>query len=36
MFKAIFPKAYSYAFNDASSLNRANRYLITFYPPQPE
>ncbi|KAK1647625.1 hypothetical protein QYE76_065430 [Lolium multiflorum] len=38
MFKAIFPKAYSYAFNNASSLNRfrANRYLITFYPPQLE
>ncbi|KAM0860542.1 hypothetical protein ACQ4PT_046471 [Festuca glaucescens] len=38
LFKAICPKAYSYAFDDASSLNRckANRYLITFCPPQPE
>ncbi|CAM0874248.1 unnamed protein product [Alopecurus aequalis] len=38
LFKAICPKAYSYAFDDASSLNRcrANRYLITFCPPRPE
>ncbi|VAH92392.1 unnamed protein product [Triticum turgidum subsp. durum] len=38
LFKAICPRAYSYAFDDASSLNRckANRYLITFCPPQPE
>ncbi|KAM0849716.1 hypothetical protein ACQ4PT_053557 [Festuca glaucescens] len=38
LFKAICPKAYSYAFDDASSLNRcmAKRYLITFCPPQPE
>uniref|UniRef100_A0ACD6AQY9 Uncharacterized protein n=1 Tax=Avena sativa TaxID=4498 RepID=A0ACD6AQY9_AVESA len=38
LFKAICPKAYSYAFDDVSSLNRckANRYLITFCPPQPE
>ncbi|TVU23274.1 hypothetical protein EJB05_25629, partial [Eragrostis curvula] len=35
LFKAICPKAYSYAYDDATSLNRckANRYLITFCPP---
>uniref|UniRef100_A0A7N0V4F5 Thaumatin-like protein n=1 Tax=Kalanchoe fedtschenkoi TaxID=63787 RepID=A0A7N0V4F5_KALFE len=35
LFKAICPKAYSYAFDDSSSLNkcRASRYLITFCPP---
>uniref|UniRef100_A0A0A9F573 Thaumatin-like protein n=1 Tax=Arundo donax TaxID=35708 RepID=A0A0A9F573_ARUDO len=35
VFKAICPKAYSYAYDDASSLNRckASRYLITFCPP---
>ncbi|KAL6519437.1 hypothetical protein OROGR_018757 [Orobanche gracilis] len=34
LFKAICPKAYSYAFDDSSSLNkcRASRYLITFCP----
>lgn len=38
LFKAICPRAYSYAFDDASSLNRckASRYLITFCPPQPQ
>uniref|UniRef100_A0A0D9XVS1 Thaumatin-like protein n=1 Tax=Leersia perrieri TaxID=77586 RepID=A0A0D9XVS1_9ORYZ len=37
LFKAICPRAYSYAYDDASSLNRchAKRYLITFCPPQP-
>ncbi|KAK6244916.1 hypothetical protein QUC31_011325 [Theobroma cacao] len=36
LFKAICPKAYSYAFDDSSSLNkcRASRYVITFCPPQ--
>ncbi|KAL0344522.1 UNVERIFIED_CONTAM: Thaumatin-like protein [Sesamum radiatum] len=36
LFKAICPKAYSYAFDDSSSLNkcRASRYLITFCPPK--
>ncbi|XWS43743.1 hypothetical protein CRYUN_Cryun16bG0130000 [Craigia yunnanensis] len=36
LFKAIFPKAYSYAFDDSSSLNkcRASRYVITFCPPK--
>ncbi|XVE99597.1 hypothetical protein REPUB_Repub03eG0214000 [Reevesia pubescens] len=35
LFKAICPKAYSYAFDDSSSLKtcRAPRYLITFCPP---
>ncbi|GMH26527.1 hypothetical protein Nepgr_028370 [Nepenthes gracilis] len=35
LFKAICPKAYSYAFDDSSSLNkcRASRYLVTFCPP---
>ncbi|XP_052172531.1 thaumatin-like protein [Diospyros lotus] len=35
LFKAICPKAYSYAFDDVSSLNkcRASRYVITFCPP---
>ncbi|CAL5351316.1 unnamed protein product [Camellia sinensis] len=35
LFKAICPKAYSYAFDDSSSLNkcRASRYVITFCPP---
>ncbi|KAG8090355.1 hypothetical protein GUJ93_ZPchr0011g28299 [Zizania palustris] len=37
LFKAICPRAYSYAYDDATSLNRcrANRYLLTFCPPQP-
>ncbi|BFG36225.1 hypothetical protein CerSpe_224990 [Prunus speciosa] len=36
LFKAICPKAYSYAFDDSSSLNkcRASRYVITFCPAQ--
>ncbi|KAI4318978.1 hypothetical protein MLD38_032630 [Melastoma candidum] len=36
LFKAICPKAYSYAFDDTSSLNkcRAARYVITFCPPK--
>ncbi|KAI9115973.1 hypothetical protein K1719_012903 [Acacia pycnantha] len=36
LFKAICPKAYSYAYDDSSSLNRcrAPRYVITFCPPQ--
>ncbi|XP_004249540.1 thaumatin-like protein [Solanum lycopersicum] len=36
LFKAICPKAYSYAFDDASSLYtcRAPRYLVTFCPPK--
>ncbi|KAM7464044.1 hypothetical protein LguiA_032165 [Lonicera macranthoides] len=36
LFKAICPKAYSYAFDDSSSLNkcRATRYVITFCPPK--
>ncbi|KAJ6407851.1 hypothetical protein OIU84_011207 [Salix udensis] len=36
LFKAICPKAYSYAFDDSSSLNkcRASRYVITFCPPK--
>ncbi|XP_057799160.1 thaumatin-like protein [Salvia miltiorrhiza] len=36
LFKAICPKAYSYAFDDSSSLNkcRAKRYVVTFCPPQ--
>ncbi|XP_030529021.1 thaumatin-like protein [Rhodamnia argentea] len=36
LFKAMCPKAYSYAFDDAKSLNkcRASRYVITFCPPQ--
>ncbi|KAI6675077.1 hypothetical protein NL676_002983 [Syzygium grande] len=35
LFKAACPKAYSYAFDDSSSLNkcRASRYVITFCPP---
>lgn len=35
VFKAVCPKAYSYAYDDATSLNRckASRYLITFCPP---
>lgn len=35
LFKAICPRAYSFAYDDASSLNmcRASRYLITFCPP---
>lgn len=34
LFKAVCPSAYSYAFDDSSSLNkcRASRYLITFCP----
>ncbi|GLT92577.1 hypothetical protein SLE2022_104080 [Rubroshorea leprosula] len=36
LFKAICPKAYSYAFDDPKSLNkcRASRYVITFCPPK--
>ncbi|KAF8395150.1 hypothetical protein HHK36_019091 [Tetracentron sinense] len=36
LFKAICPRAYSYAYDDSSSLNtcRASRYVITFCPPQ--
>ncbi|KAJ9180692.1 hypothetical protein P3X46_008905 [Hevea brasiliensis] len=36
LFKAICPKAYSYAFDESSSLNkcRASRYVITFCPPK--
>ncbi|XP_059296419.1 thaumatin-like protein [Lycium ferocissimum] len=36
LFKAICPKAYSYAFDDSSSLYtcRAPRYLVTFCPPK--
>ncbi|KAF7845464.1 thaumatin-like protein [Senna tora] len=36
LFKAICPKAYSYAFDDSGSLNRcrASTYAITFCPPQ--
>lgn len=36
LFKAICPKAYSYAFDDSTSLNkcRASRYVITFCPPK--
>ncbi|KAM7255050.1 hypothetical protein ACFE04_020291 [Oxalis oulophora] len=36
LFKAICPKAYSYAYDDSSSLNRcrATRYVITFCPPK--
>lgn len=36
LFKAICPRAYSYAFDDSSSLNkcRASRYVITFCPPK--
>ncbi|KAL6907994.1 hypothetical protein ACP4OV_002164 [Aristida adscensionis] len=35
VFKAVCPRAYSYAYDDATSLNRckASRYLITFCPP---
>ncbi|CAL9134228.1 unnamed protein product, partial [Musa acuminata var. zebrina] len=35
LFKSICPRAYSFAFDDSSSLNicRASRYLITFCPP---
>ncbi|KAG9454614.1 hypothetical protein H6P81_007518 [Aristolochia fimbriata] len=35
LFKAICPRAYSYAFDDSSSLHtcRSSRYLITFCPP---
>ncbi|GAB4833846.1 hypothetical protein Ancab_032093 [Ancistrocladus abbreviatus] len=35
LFKAICPKAYTYAFDDISSLNkcRASRYVVTFCPP---
>ncbi|XP_021910445.1 thaumatin-like protein [Carica papaya] len=35
LFKAICPKAYSYAYDDSSSLHtcRAPRYVITFCPP---
>ncbi|GMI80749.1 hypothetical protein like AT5G02140 [Hibiscus trionum] len=35
LFKAICPRAYSYAFDDSSSLKtcRAPRYVITFCPP---
>ncbi|XP_073145995.1 thaumatin-like protein isoform X1 [Henckelia pumila] len=36
LFKAMCPRAYSYAFDDSSSLNkcRASRYVITFCPPK--
>ncbi|XP_009122804.1 thaumatin-like protein [Brassica rapa] len=36
LFKAVCPKAYSYAFDDSSSLKtcRASRYVITFCPPK--
>ncbi|XP_044473325.1 thaumatin-like protein [Mangifera indica] len=36
IFKAICPRAYTYAFDDSSSLNkcRASRYIITFCPPK--
>ncbi|XP_047330877.1 thaumatin-like protein [Impatiens glandulifera] len=36
LFKAICPKAYSFAFDDSSSLHkcRASRYVITFCPPK--
>ncbi|PIA54682.1 hypothetical protein AQUCO_00900920v1 [Aquilegia coerulea] len=36
LFKAICPRAYSYAYDDSSSLHtcRANRYVITFCPPK--
>ncbi|KAM3325497.1 thaumatin-like protein isoform X1 [Capsicum chacoense] len=36
LFKAICPKAYSYAFDESSGLNkcRASRYVIIFCPPQ--
>ncbi|KAK9158838.1 hypothetical protein Scep_005412 [Stephania cephalantha] len=36
LFKAICPKAYSYAYDDSSSLKtcRASRYVITFCPPK--
>ncbi|KAF8396807.1 hypothetical protein HHK36_018440 [Tetracentron sinense] len=35
LFKAICPRAYTYAYDDSSSLNtcRAPRYVITFCPP---
>ncbi|GAB2226862.1 hypothetical protein Droror1_Dr00008657 [Drosera rotundifolia] len=35
LFKAVCPRAYTFAFDDASSLNkcRASRYVITFCPP---
>ncbi|KMT11050.1 hypothetical protein BVRB_5g111400 [Beta vulgaris subsp. vulgaris] len=35
LFKAICPKAYTYAYDDSSSLNRcrAPRYVVTFCPP---
>ncbi|XP_021295777.1 thaumatin-like protein [Herrania umbratica] len=35
LFKAICPRAYSYAYDDSSSLKtcRASRYVITFCPP---
>ncbi|XP_038980980.1 thaumatin-like protein [Phoenix dactylifera] len=35
IFKSICPRAYSFAYDDSSSLNmcRASRYLITFCPP---
>ncbi|XP_072997432.1 thaumatin-like protein [Typha latifolia] len=36
LFKAVCPKAYTYAYDDSTSLNmcRAARYLITFCPPR--
>lgn len=36
LFKAICPHAYSFAYDDSTSLNkcRASRYLITFCPPR--
>ncbi|KAG6506465.1 thaumatin-like protein [Zingiber officinale] len=35
IFKSLCPRAYSYAFDDATSLNKctATRYLVTFCPP---
>ena len=36
IFKAVCPNAYSYAYDDAGSLNRcrASRYVVTFCPPK--
>lgn len=38
LFKAICPRAYSYAYDESTGLNRcrAPRYIITFCPPVPE
>ncbi|XP_031485321.1 thaumatin-like protein isoform X2 [Nymphaea colorata] len=37
LFKAICPRAYSFAYDDSSSLHKcmASRYLVTFCPPSP-